>query len=117
MFDAQEGRRAICWRTTVEATGPKVFDTTTVIDHRHSTGKVRGILCRRCDQAIGLFVHFPRHLMMAAAYLEAWKTRSKRADTTYGPPPPNDPKTTVRLTLTLSVEGEKRDDGPHKADR
>lgn len=40
-----------------------------MIDHDHGTGKVRGLLCRRCNQAIGAFDDNPDLLRKAADYL------------------------------------------------
>lgn len=39
------------------------------VDHSHSTGKVRGILCSACNTAIGLFKENMNSLMNALAYL------------------------------------------------
>lgn len=40
------------------------------IDHDHSTGAVRGILCRRCNVGLGLFRDNPALLVAAAKYLD-----------------------------------------------
>jgi len=37
----------------------------------HTTGTVRGLLCRRCNSAIGLFGDSPQLLVEAAKYLES----------------------------------------------
>jgi hypothetical protein len=42
----QEGRCAICRRE---------FPQTPHVDHDHETGKVRGLLCRRCNIMLGWF--------------------------------------------------------------
>ena len=39
------------------------------IDHDHKTGKVRGLLCNKCNRAIGLLDDNPELLIIAAAYL------------------------------------------------
>lgn len=40
------------------------------IDHCHITGAVRGLLCQRCNRAIGLFGDDPTTLTAAALYLQ-----------------------------------------------
>lgn len=40
------------------------------IDHDHASGKVRGILCGKCNIAIGLFKDDPELMARAAAYLK-----------------------------------------------
>ncbi len=41
-----------------------------VIDHQHSTGKVRGLLCTKCNTALGLFLDSVNILKNAKIYLE-----------------------------------------------
>ncbi|MEU8542805.1 endonuclease VII domain-containing protein [Streptomyces sp. NPDC048717] len=45
------------------------------VDHRHATGRVRGVLCFNCHSAIGKLGDDPDVLRRAIAYLEgnAWK--------------------------------------------
>jgi hypothetical protein len=40
------------------------------VDHDHQIGRVRGILCVRCNQGIGSFKDNPKLLKKAANYLE-----------------------------------------------
>lgn len=56
----QDGKCAIC----------KKEDTTKLaVDHRHSDGKVRGLLCKKCNLAIGLFHDDISILFSAIEYL------------------------------------------------
>ncbi len=63
MFDAQHGRCAIC---VIPLGGIKVC-----VDHDHDTGKVRGLLCNRCNQGLGYFSDDTSVLEGAISYLEA----------------------------------------------
>jgi len=67
MLIAQDGRCAACDR--VMTTPCSKAHTATMVDHCHKTGKVRGLLCRRCNMAIGQFCDDPDLLIQAASYL------------------------------------------------
>lgn len=41
------------------------------IDHCHKTGKVRGLLCGRCNTALGMLRDNPRACLRAAIYLQS----------------------------------------------
>lgn len=42
-----------------------------VVDHNHTTGEVRGLLCHNCNRAIGLLQENTQHLEAAIHYLKA----------------------------------------------
>ncbi len=44
------------------------------VDHCHVTGKVRGILCARCNLGIGNFRDDPSHMVTASQYINKWRT-------------------------------------------
>ncbi|MEN8656250.1 endonuclease VII domain-containing protein [Streptomyces sp. 21So2-11] len=67
MLVVQDRRCKICLRTAGEA--DRCFKRLGV-DHCHSTGKIRGLLCRSCNAAIGQLQDSPRIIKRAAAYLE-----------------------------------------------
>ena len=41
------------------------------VDHCHTTGKVRGLLCSKCNSAIGLFDEDTSRMRLAMQYLGA----------------------------------------------
>ncbi len=63
MLKKQSGKCLICSKEFATAKG-------THIDHCHKTGKVRGILCSKCNKALGLFGDDVKILQTAILYLE-----------------------------------------------
>ena len=61
LLDEQKHKCAIC--------ETKLHNKNTHIDHCHSTGKVRALLCSRCNQGIGLFDEDPAMLEKARLYI------------------------------------------------
>jgi hypothetical protein len=68
MLEAQQNRCAICQ-------GP--LDPWPHLDHDHSTGKVREILCHHCNLAIGNVKDDPLRARAVADYLDKHSTRGK----------------------------------------
>ena len=59
MYEAQNGKCFIC------ETHHENLD----IDHNHSTGQVRALLCGKCNRGLGLFEDNPSLIRKAASYL------------------------------------------------
>lgn len=72
LLKAQNSVCAICGEAS-NSMHPKgkVYDL--AVDHNHKTGAVRGLLCRACNYALGLFRENPNHLKSALQYLEKYK--------------------------------------------
>lgn len=64
----QEGVCAICG-----ADKPGRNHENMHVDHNHSTGEVRGLLCDLCNRGLGYFKDNNQLLRKAAAYLENYK--------------------------------------------
>lgn len=61
MFEAQEGNCVIC--------GLPEITRRLSIDHDHTTGKVRGLLCVRCNFLVGIVDKNPEYLPKATEYV------------------------------------------------
>jgi hypothetical protein len=59
MYEEREGECDICGD----------YHETLCIDHEHSTGKIRGLLCQECNKALGLFYDNPLLIQSAIDYL------------------------------------------------
>lgn len=66
MLAAQNNCCAIC-KTSVEGERNKRFH----IDHDHTTGENRGLLCSRCNVGIGMFAEAEDRLLAAIEYLRS----------------------------------------------
>ena len=64
MLEKQEYRCAICKRLEGERGRPKL-----VVDHNHSNGEVRGLLCDPCNRGIGMLLDDPEILQNAIDYI------------------------------------------------
>lgn len=64
LFESQGGRCAIC-RKSIDISHPS-----TCIDHDHSTGAVRGILCTLCNSGLGKFKDNVEFMAAAIKYIQ-----------------------------------------------
>lgn len=67
---AQGGRCAVC-----HGTDTGIRWACFAVDHDHNTGAIRGLLCRRCNVAIGLFEDTAEFLRSGADYLDEHRQR------------------------------------------
>lgn len=68
----QGGKCAICGREEFGVSGIHRTPRRMAVDHNHSTGQVRGLLCHQCNSALGLFQEDPVLLDKAKEYLATW---------------------------------------------
>ena len=47
------------------------------VDHDHTNGKIRGLLCSKCNLGIGNLEDNPEHLINAKRYIEEYKVKDK----------------------------------------
>lgn len=66
MFKQQDGKCSICFSAETKNKNYGYF----AIDHCHKTGKVRGLLCDKCNTALGSFQDSPEVLLRAIQYLK-----------------------------------------------
>jgi hypothetical protein len=66
MFEKQDGKCLIC------GIDKNILNKNFAIDHDHTTGKVRGLLCHNCNVSIGLMKDSPFLLHKAAEYLDSF---------------------------------------------
>lgn len=65
LFEAQGGKCAICGSADSGRKGQPLF-----VDHDHSTGKVRGLLCWPCNRGLGFLGDDAEGVRKALVYLE-----------------------------------------------
>ena len=72
MVEAQGGKCAVCLQPPSRGT--------LHVDHDHATGQVRGLLCQRCNVALGLLLDDPRRIAALMDYAERGRLRILGAD-------------------------------------
>ncbi len=62
LYQKQSGKCAIC----------ETFCSVLCVDHNHATGQVRGLLCPRCNLALGNLLDSSEQALLCARYLKTW---------------------------------------------
>ncbi len=70
IWEKQNGKCAICERE-IRLYGTNRNDGDACVDHDHDTGKVRGLLCRRCNLGLGFLGDNQEMVAKALSFLEA----------------------------------------------
>jgi hypothetical protein len=70
MLDEQGGVCALCGQTEMVRRAGGLVARDLAVDHDHATGRVRGLLCTRCNFVIAAYEAFPNILNKAQSYLE-----------------------------------------------
>ncbi|MFC5834657.1 endonuclease domain-containing protein [Nonomuraea insulae] len=70
LLQKQGGVCAICGQGEPNEPGRARSMFYLAVDHCHKTGEVRGLLCRKCNSAIGLLNDDPELLIRAISYLQ-----------------------------------------------
>lgn len=65
MYKEQGGRCGICQRR-LYSKRYKAF----CVDHNHTSGKIRGLLCHNCNRAIGMLQDDPAAIQRAAEWVK-----------------------------------------------
>lgn len=72
LMSKQDGKCAICRQP---ALGGHTSTRSLHVDHNHKTGKVRGLLCHKCNPALGQFNESIERVSAALEYLKAYETQ------------------------------------------
>ena len=68
----QKGVWAICHMPETTVRAGKLMDL--AVDHNHQTNQVRGLLCVKCNRALGLLEENKETLLSAIEYLDKWNS-------------------------------------------
>ena len=69
LFIVQDGKCGICGKPETIKDGRNGKRKKLALDHCHSSGKLRGLLCSRCNAGLGYFKDDPARLRAAITYL------------------------------------------------
>ena len=80
LFAKQNGVCAICGEPEINADSRNGEIKALAVDHDHTTGEVRGLLCNRCNPALGAFRDDVFILKSAIEYLEKHNKKTKKGE-------------------------------------
>ena len=69
LFTKQHGKCCICNKDLSVFAETSDYSNVACVDHNHTTGKIRGLLCNHCNTAIGLLKEDPELFKQAISYL------------------------------------------------
>lgn len=72
-LENQKNSCAICKTPLIPFGSINDTDKISNVDHCHTTNKIRGLLCRKCNTALGLFSDNIDTIIQAANYLKEYK--------------------------------------------
>lgn len=73
MEKVQRRRCAICRQKETRKSRTEGQLTRLAVDHNHTTGKIRGLLCHECNTGLGKFKENKKYLKRAAKYLDFYE--------------------------------------------
>lgn len=73
MFNEQGGVCLICQQPETVRSNPNGVIDSLRVDHCHTTGKVRGLLCSECNFGISKFKDDPMLMLRAGTYVQGWQ--------------------------------------------
>lgn len=76
MIVIQDGKCGICYQ--VETTQRRGKDVALSVDHCHTTGAIRGLLCNNCNNGLGQFKDNEQFLLNALSYLRKHKEQHSK---------------------------------------
>lgn len=69
LFTTQNGTCCICMKKISIFAETSDYSSVACVDHNHTTGEIRGLLCNHCNTAIGLLKENPELFKRAISYL------------------------------------------------